>query len=208
MAEIAKADDWGLAAGAFALPTLPSGDLSPAALADAEIKLSLAVLEYARHARGGRLEPSQVSRNFDQKVSLRDPKVVLETVAGLETPGSYLRALHPQHPQFELLRQALLKTRAGVGQAKADADVVVQIPDGPALKLGMEHPDVSLVRERLKLAAPPGRRTCTTSRCRQRSRSSSARAARGPTACSGRARAPPSTARRKPRLRSAPTSSA
>ncbi len=156
MAEIAKADDWGLSAGAFALPTLRPGDLSPAALADAEIKLSVAVLEYARHARGGRLEPSQVSRNFDQKVSLRDPKVVLETVAGLETPGSYLRALHPQHPQFELLREALLKTRAGVGQDKADADAVVRIPDGPALKLGMAHPDVSLVRERLKLAALPG----------------------------------------------------
>jgi L,D-transpeptidase YcbB len=156
MAEIAKADDWGLSARAFELPTLPSGDRSPATLADAEIKLSVAVLEYARHARGGRLEPSQISRNFDQKVSLRDPKVVLETVAGLETPGSYLRALHPQHPQFALLRQALLKTRAGVGQAQAKADTVVQIPDGPTLKLGMAHPDVSLVRERLKLAAPPG----------------------------------------------------
>jgi energy-coupling factor transporter ATP-binding protein EcfA2 len=28
---------------------------------------------------------------------------LLRIVAGLETPGSYLRALHPQHPQFELL---------------------------------------------------------------------------------------------------------
>jgi L,D-transpeptidase YcbB len=158
MAEIAKADDWGLQASAYTLPTLRPGDRSQAALADAEIKVGAAVLEYARHARGGRLEPSQVSRNFDQKLSLREPKVVLETVAGLETPGSYLRALHPQHPQFELLRQALLKSRAGAGQAEAKDkdDDAVQIPDGPLLKLGMEHPDVSLVRERLKLAAAPG----------------------------------------------------
>ncbi len=42
MAEIAKADDWGLDARAFELPQL--GDKSQAALADAEIKLSLAVL--------------------------------------------------------------------------------------------------------------------------------------------------------------------
>jgi L,D-transpeptidase YcbB len=156
MAEIAKADEWGLQASAFTLPTLPSAERSPAGLADAEIKLSLAVLEYARHARGGRLEPSQVSRNFDQKVALRDPKVVLETVAGLETPGSYLRALHPQHPQFELLRQALLKARAGGSRPETGTDVTVMIPDGPALKVGMEHADVSLVRERLKLSAAPG----------------------------------------------------
>jgi murein L,D-transpeptidase YcbB/YkuD len=152
MEEIAKADDWGLSAKAFALPELASGDLAPAALADAEIKLGVAVLKYARYARGGRLDPAQVSRNFDQKPTLRDPKVVLETVAGLETPGSYLRALHPQHPQFELLRQALLKARAGSGQPEAEA--AVHLPDGPALKLGMQHPDVRLLRQRLRLAAP------------------------------------------------------
>ncbi len=152
MAEIAKADDWGLTAKAFALPVLSVEERSRAALADAEIKLSVAVLKYARHARGGRLDPAQVSRNFDQKLSLRDPKVVLETVAGIETPGSYLRALHPKHPQFELLRQALIKARAGSAQ-QPEAEAVVQLPDGPTLKLGMEHPDVALLRKRFNLQA-------------------------------------------------------
>ncbi|MBO0763655.1 MAG: L,D-transpeptidase family protein [Hyphomicrobiaceae bacterium] len=154
MEEIARADDWGLSAKAFALPVLTGGGLAPAALAEAEIKLGVAVLKYARYARGGRLDPAQISRNFDQKLSLRDPKVVLETVAGLETPGSYLRALHPQHPQFELLRQALLKSHTGAAQLEAEA--VVQLPEGPTLKLGMQHPDVGLLRHRLKLAAPEG----------------------------------------------------
>jgi murein L,D-transpeptidase YcbB/YkuD len=154
MAEIAEADDWGLAAKAFALPVLSAEERSPAALADAEIKLGVAVLKYARHARGGRLDPAQVSRNFDQKPSLRDPKAVLETVAGLDTPGNYLRALHPKHPQFELLRQALIKARAGSAQPEAEA--VVQLPDGPSLKLGMEHPNVALVRKRLNLQASSG----------------------------------------------------
>jgi murein L,D-transpeptidase YcbB/YkuD len=156
MAEIAKADEWGLDAKAYALPSL-TGAPSPEALADAEIKLAFAVLEYARHARGGRLDPAQISRNFDQKPALRDPKVVIETVAGLETPGSYLRALHPQHQQFELLRQALLKARGAAAADQADAkdDDVVLIPDGPVLKLGMEHRDVPLLRERLKVTARP-----------------------------------------------------
>jgi murein L,D-transpeptidase YcbB/YkuD len=154
MSEIAKADDWGLDADAFALPKPASGDLSPEAAAEAELTLSVAVLKYARHARGGRLDPSQVSRNFDQKLSLRDPKVVLETVAGLDTPGSYLRALHPQHPQFELLRQALLKARGGA--ARPAEETVVQLPDGPTLRLGMQHPDVALLRQRLKLSVAEG----------------------------------------------------
>jgi murein L,D-transpeptidase YcbB/YkuD len=156
MAEIARADDWGLDAKAFTLPG--AGEtVSIAGMVDAEIKLNIAVLKYARYARGGRLEPSQVSRNFDQKLSLRDPKVVLETVAGLETPGSYLRALHPKHPQFELLRQALIKVRAGVGGTPQEAETVVKLPgNGPTLKLGVEHPDVALLRKRLKIAATAG----------------------------------------------------
>ena len=156
MAEIAKADDWGLSASAFELPKLAAAGGALPALADAEIKLSLAALKYARHARGGRLEPSQVSRNFDQRPSLRDPKVVLEAMAATDTPGDYLRGLHPKHEQFERLRQALLKARSGGGRPEEKAETIVRLPDGPILKLGMEHPDVALLRQRLKLASAPG----------------------------------------------------
>jgi murein L,D-transpeptidase YcbB/YkuD len=158
MAEIAKADDWGLAARSFELPSADLADRSLAALADVEIKLSLAVLKYARHARGGRLEPSQVSRNFDQKPPLRDPKQVLQDVAATEAPASYLRDLHPRHPQFGLLRQALLKVRAGsnADRTPEKPEKLVRIPSGPTLKLGMQHPHVRLLRERLRLPLPDG----------------------------------------------------
>src|SRR6185436_13874015 len=91
MAEIAKADDWGLVASAFELPKLAQGETAPAALAAAEIKLGLAVLKYARHARGGRIEPSQLSKHLDQKPPLREPKAVLDAVAASNAPGDYLR---------------------------------------------------------------------------------------------------------------------
>jgi murein L,D-transpeptidase YcbB/YkuD len=156
MAEIARADDWGLDAKAFALPE-PGEPASIAGMVEAELKLSIAVLKYARYARGGRLEPLQISRNFDQKLTLRDPKVVLETVAGLETPGGYLRALHPKHPQFELLRQALIKVRSGSETGPRETETTVKLPaSGPVLKLGIEHPDVALLRRRLKVAALAG----------------------------------------------------
>jgi hypothetical protein len=95
MAEIRKADDWGLSASAFELPQLAQGTAAPDALAGAEIKLGLAALKYARHARGGRLDPAQISKDLDQKPSLRDPKVVLQALAATETPGNYLRDLNP-----------------------------------------------------------------------------------------------------------------
>jgi len=161
MAEIAKADDWGLTASAFELPRLAPGETRPEALAAAEIGLGLAVLKYARHARGGRVDPSQISRSWDQKPSLRDPKGVLEAMAAAETPGDYLRALHPKHPQFERLRQALLKARGGASapEPQAAAPTIGQLPDGPTLKLGVEHPHVALLRQRLGLPLPRGAET-------------------------------------------------
>ena len=109
MDEIAKADEWGLKASAFEIPAL-TGAL-PEDLAKAEVQLSLAVLKYARHARGGRLNPSTVSRKFDQKPTVYEPKSVLQAIAGTNDADAYLRGLHPKHPQFERLRQALLPAR-------------------------------------------------------------------------------------------------
>ena len=110
--EIEKADDWGLPADAFELP--PPADL-PAnveAQASDEVKLDLAILKYARFARGGRLSPLRVSILLDQKPDLRKPKTVLDEIGGSTAPDAYLRSLHPKHVQFEHLRQALLKARA------------------------------------------------------------------------------------------------
>jgi murein L,D-transpeptidase YcbB/YkuD len=109
--EIGKADDWGLSAAAFELP--PAGDLpaSPEAQAAAEIKLDLAILKYARFARGGRLSPPEVSALFDETPPLRDPKTVLAEIATANAPDAYLQSLHPKHAQFDRLRQALLKAQ-------------------------------------------------------------------------------------------------
>jgi hypothetical protein len=53
ISEIEKADDWGLDAKAFDLPASNAIPGSPDSQAEAEIKLDLAVLKYARYARGG-----------------------------------------------------------------------------------------------------------------------------------------------------------
>jgi murein L,D-transpeptidase YcbB/YkuD len=125
--EIEKADDWGLDAKAFALPpagALPEGEEAEAL---AEIKLDLAILKYARFARGGRFNPSELSDAFDQKPPLLDPEVVLTEIEAAEEPDAYLRSLHPKHEQFVRLHQALLKVRGegedGAKGASSEQDI-------------------------------------------------------------------------------------
>ena len=120
IAEIRKADDWGLRARDFALPQLPAGVISPEALAATEIELTFAVLKYARYARGGRFsDPSSISKLLDYKPPVRRPKDVLTDIAAGDAPAAFLRSLHPQHEQFEGLRRLLLKLRGhGAGDAR------------------------------------------------------------------------------------------
>ncbi len=109
--EIDNAGAWGLDAKAFGLPSASELPGSAEAQALAEIKLDLAILQYARFARGGRLTPAKVSELFDQTPLLRDPKLVLTEIAAAEAPDEYLRSLQPKHEGFQRLRQALLKAR-------------------------------------------------------------------------------------------------
>jgi len=109
--EIEKADNWGLDAVAFDLPPADELPAGPDAQAIAEIKLNLAILKYARFARGGRFNPSEISAKFDQSPPLRDPKMVLAEIEMAYAPDAYLQSLHPKHEQFMRLRQALLTAR-------------------------------------------------------------------------------------------------
>ena len=62
VAEVRRADDWGLRSRDFTLPQLDLGRGVVQTAAEAEIELTLAVLKYARYARGGRIrDPSRIS---------------------------------------------------------------------------------------------------------------------------------------------------
>jgi murein L,D-transpeptidase YcbB/YkuD len=156
--EIRAADDWGLKASAFDLPSAPNGEASNEARADAEIKLGLAVLKYGRQARGGRVDPSSVSHMFDQKPTIYDPKTLMQAVAASDAVDRYLRELHPKHPQFHRLREALLAARGTRTQEDA-ATPSVKIPQGPQIKPGQDHPQIALFRQRLAVAGEAGKET-------------------------------------------------
>ena len=109
--EIEKADDWGLDKSAFDLPQMNNLPANPEDQAISEMKLNLAILRYARFARGGRFEPAALSRKVYQSPPVVDPNTVLAEIAEAEAPDTYLRSLHPKHDQFLRLRDALLRTR-------------------------------------------------------------------------------------------------
>ena len=115
--EIRNANEWGLDASAFQIPSNPGASSHLEAQAEAEIKLSLAVLKYARHARGGRLDPTSISPIIDRRPHIYDPKSVLEGISAADSADAYLRGLHPKHEQFKRLRQAYLALGKGPGGA-------------------------------------------------------------------------------------------
>lgn len=153
IAEIRKAGEWALDADAFELPEV-SGVLSEEAAADAELALSRAALLYARHARGGRIEDpaKQLSSYLDRKPQLLDPKLVLDRLADAAAPDATLRGFHPQHPEFEKLRQHYLALLKSAGEAAE----IVRLPKGPVLSPGQTHPHVALLRQRLDVPVAAG----------------------------------------------------
>jgi murein L,D-transpeptidase YcbB/YkuD len=147
IAEIRAADDWGLKASDFMVPTL-AGTAGEAERADAEVDLALAVLKYARFARGGRLDPRSLTKFLDRSPPVLEPQTVLDQISAAPDASLWLRGQHPQHPQFERLRQKYL-TMTRSSRAVAD---VPKVPKGPTLEPGKHHAHIALVRARLGLA--------------------------------------------------------
>ena len=121
--EIGKSDDWGIDHTIF---QVPPADYRPTIAEDqaaTEIAVSLALLKYARAARGGLVAPSEVSKIYDQAPTLRAPATVLTEIAAASAPGAYLTNLHPKHEQFERLRQALLKAQSEEEMVRLEANM-------------------------------------------------------------------------------------
>lgn len=159
IAEIEKADDYGLRASDYALPDMTGFDAGASDAADklaaAEIEISHAVLDYAHDARGGRINPTSLSKNLDPTLVLPKPLEVIESISYRSDPGAYLRSFQPQHPQFELLRKKLIELRGGGADAPEAEKVAVNMPSGPLLKFGVADPQVALLRTRLDVPDGP-----------------------------------------------------
>jgi murein L,D-transpeptidase YcbB/YkuD len=101
MAEIGKADDYGLRAADYSLPD--GGDTASEPkprdwLADAEVKVSYAVLSYAKDARGGRIEPLRLSKNLVRASRCPILRKCSNQLPFAQTPAHICAASSPTRP--------------------------------------------------------------------------------------------------------------
>ncbi len=106
----------------FALATTPD------ALAEADLKLTASMLDYARHAQSGRMHWSQVSGDIQYPEHPTDAAEVLANVTAAKDASLALDSYNPPHKLYRALKKKLAELR---GQGEGP---VIQIADGPALK--------------------------------------------------------------------------
>jgi murein L,D-transpeptidase YcbB/YkuD len=94
-----------------------------------------------------------MTENLDPTLLLPNPLEVIESIAFRSDPAAHLQSFQPNQPQFEALRKKLIELRGG-SEANSE-ELAVQIPEGPALKLGVEDEQVALLRKRLDPAPGP-----------------------------------------------------
>jgi murein L,D-transpeptidase YcbB/YkuD len=148
IARLKGADADGLDPSDYKAPTFAG--LGPDALAEAELKLTDAVLTYARHLQAGRFPYTRVSQNIELPQAPPDPAEVLAKVADAADVGTALDQFSPPHENYKKLKAMLAQMRG-----KATGAQEQEIADGPLLKLNakapMEDPRVPLLRDKLGL---------------------------------------------------------
>ena len=152
-----RAGEDGLDAADYPVPQLaasPAGD--PAEIAKADLKLSAAVVAYARDGRGARIEPARLSRLITPKLELPAADAVLTALASSRDTGAALAAFNPSHPGYLALKRKLADIRAGRAPASAarlENDVVANMERWRWLptSLGERHVFVNVPEFKLTL---------------------------------------------------------
>ena len=85
----------------------------PAALADAEVRLSATIATYAHHAAVGRVHWSRVSGDILYDLKVPTPAEVLGGMADAKDVGEALAAYEPRNPRYVVLKTKLAELRAG-----------------------------------------------------------------------------------------------
>ena len=142
MAYLAGVDADGLDPADYPVPDFTSLT-DPAAIADAEVKLSLAVANYAHHAQVGRVHWTRVSGDIFYELKPSAPADVLASLAATNDIAAALAAYEPQAVGYLELKAKLAELRTNMTGGKAP------IADGPALKVGTQDERVPQLRERL-----------------------------------------------------------
>jgi murein L,D-transpeptidase YcbB/YkuD len=120
---------------------------TPEALADADLKLTASVLDYARQAQSGRMHWSQVSADIQYPEHPTDPTEVLTSVTTAKDASAALDGYNPPHKLYRELKAKLAGLR-GQGEGAS-----ILIDDGPTLRFtparGKKQPATEMEDERV-----------------------------------------------------------
>ena len=152
IAQLKHADADGLDPSDYPVPALEA-NAGPDALADFDLKLTDAVVTYARHAAVGRVHWSRVSRDIFYDIPAPEAADILGKLASASDARAALDGYNPQHEYYKALKAKLAEIRGDKDGAKT------RIGHGPALKVGMQDPRVPDLRARLGVAGDDGNMT-------------------------------------------------
>jgi murein L,D-transpeptidase YcbB/YkuD len=151
------ADADGMDPADYPVPTI-AADAAPAALAEAELRLTQSALDYARQAQMGRVHYSRVSGDIYYEQTAPQPLDVLSKLASGKDAEDVLDSYQPPHAAYKALRKKLAEAR-GIKHDNGPA----QLARGPVLELGVDKKTkhtilmaderVPLLREKLGLPA-------------------------------------------------------
>ena len=146
VARLKDAASEGLNASDYPVPDFAAAT-TPDALAEADLKLTASMLDYARQAQSGRMHWSQVSADIQYPEHPTDPTEVLTNVTTAKDASAALDSYNPPQKLYRELKAKLAELR-GLGDGPA-----VQIADGPVLKFtparGTRQPAIEVEDERV-----------------------------------------------------------
>ncbi len=119
IARLKNADADGLEASDYKTPNFAG--LTGDALAEADLKLTQAVLTYARHVQAGRFAYTRVSRNIELPQAAPEPADVLSMMTAATDAGKALDTFSPQNEGYQKLKAMLAELRGSSGAKKGDA---------------------------------------------------------------------------------------
>ncbi len=121
-----------------------SASSGPDALADAELRLTESMLDYARHAQSGRMHFSRVSADISYPEHPIDPAEVLVNVSTAKDASAALESYNPPHKSYQALKAKLAALRGAV------EDTSKHIAEGETLKFvkpTKKHPNPQVMED-------------------------------------------------------------
>jgi L,D-transpeptidase YcbB len=152
---IAQIGTVGLNPSDYPLPEFKAG-ATPDELAEAELKFTASVLNYARHAQIGQIHFSRVGADIAFKLVAPEPAEVLTKLADAKDVAAALDSYNPPQDGFKALKEKLAELRANNGQIAKSEDekkpAPVKVSEGKTLRPGMKDARVLQIRQRLNVA--------------------------------------------------------